>query len=210
MNLLISGVILLLTATVHCQDITTEALAMESTLAPKLRSHLDEHVDHPVDGEGDEDHSHPIQKPRLGASHEYAAPGSEARTEAVKCSQCNSAPDRDGKECESNPNKFSTDCTNDIPQGSKYTGCWKIDQHVDWSMDIDGHEMKKHHRIIRSCGYSGVPGKCYYKAGLGGRQNVCFCTGTDCNSAHSFGNTFLATIISTVLSALFVSYTFKF
>jgi hypothetical protein len=41
------------------------------------------------------------------------------------------------------------------------------------------------HRVIRSCGYdtSNYVGRCYQRAGFGGRQEVCSCEEDLCNSA---------------------------
>lgn len=47
------------------------------------------------------------------------------------------------------------------------------------------YAVEPDHRIIRSCGYdtSNYVGKCYQRAGFGGRQEVCTCENDLCNSA---------------------------
>lgn len=56
-------------------------------------------------------------------------------------------------------------------------------------------------RVIRLCGWdnSTYQGRCYQRAGFGGRQEVCACFGDNCNSGNSLNSLFSATILSAVI-----------
>uniref|UniRef100_A0A131XIZ8 Putative secreted protein n=1 Tax=Hyalomma excavatum TaxID=257692 RepID=A0A131XIZ8_9ACAR len=98
-------------------------------------------------------------------------------TSAIRCFVCNSAT---SAECENNPlPEMLTNCS-DQSKGSKYSACRKIDENVDF--EVNGLPAVK--RVVRQCAVEGEPDRpCYYKAGFGGRVNVCHCFEDGCNSA---------------------------
>jgi len=63
--------------------------------------------------------------------------------------------------------------------------------------------LKTEERVIRTCGWdaSKYVGECYYKAGYGGRQDVCTCNTDNCNASTSLGVT-LSLLVGMALSAL--------
>lgn len=60
--------------------------------------------------------------------------------------------------------------------------------------------MEPNTRVIRQCGWdnSTYSGRCYQRAGFGGRQEVCACFGDLCNDGNSIKLTFSATILSAI------------
>ncbi|KAK8780470.1 uncharacterized protein LOC144114574 [Amblyomma americanum] len=98
-------------------------------------------------------------------------------TTAIACYQCNSL---DNPECENNPLDSMVKNCSDQSKGSKFTACRKIDENVDF--EVNGLPAVK--RVVRQCAVEGEPDRpCYYKAGYGGRVNVCHCFEDRCNSA---------------------------
>lgn len=116
---------------------------------------------------------------------------------AITCFKCNSKSDPG---CDTSPVdlKYKTDCS-ELKDGSKYDRCRKISQWVDKEMD----GLKPDSRIVRDCGINqGVDERtCYYRAGFGGRQQVCSCTSEDCNAASKLGSTVFAIIASIAICA---------
>uniref|UniRef100_A0A1E1X1R5 Putative secreted protein n=1 Tax=Amblyomma aureolatum TaxID=187763 RepID=A0A1E1X1R5_9ACAR len=98
-------------------------------------------------------------------------------TTAIECYVCNSASQ---PECENSPVAgFLQNCS-DQSKGSKFSACRKIDENVDF--EVNGLPAVK--RVVRQCAVEGEPDRpCYYKAGYGGRVNVCHCFEDKCNSA---------------------------
>lgn len=98
-------------------------------------------------------------------------------TSAIECYVCSSATNPD---CENPPVTMNATKCSDLSKGSKYTACRKIDENVDF--EVNGLPAVK--RVIRQCAVEGEPDRpCYYKAGFGGRVNVCHCFEDKCNSA---------------------------
>nr|DAA34554.1 TPA_exp: hypothetical secreted protein 108 [Amblyomma variegatum] len=98
-------------------------------------------------------------------------------TTAIECYVCNSA---DHPECESSPAMEMLKNCSEQSKGSKYSACRKIDENVDF--EVNGLPAVK--RVVRQCAVEGEPDRpCYYKAGYGGRVNVCHCFEDKCNSA---------------------------
>uniref|UniRef100_A0A224Y8F5 Uncharacterized protein n=1 Tax=Rhipicephalus zambeziensis TaxID=60191 RepID=A0A224Y8F5_9ACAR len=98
-------------------------------------------------------------------------------TSAIRCYECNSITSSD---CDSNPQPEMLKNCSDQSKGSKYTACRKIDENVDF--EVNGLPAVK--RVVRMCAVEGEPDRpCYYKAGFGGRVNVCHCFEDACNSA---------------------------
>lgn len=98
-------------------------------------------------------------------------------TSAIECFVCNSANE---PACENEPAETMLKNCSDQAKGSKYTACRKIDQNVDF--EVNGLPPVK--RVVRQCAEDGEPDRaCYYKAGFGGRVNVCHCFEDKCNGA---------------------------
>lgn len=98
-------------------------------------------------------------------------------TTAIECFVCNSA---ENPQCESSPMPDMLKNCSEQSKGSKYSACRKIDENVDF--EVNGLPAVK--RVVRQCAVEGEPDRpCYYKAGYGGRVNVCHCFEDRCNSA---------------------------
>uniref|UniRef100_M4GYG8 Putative secreted salivary protein n=1 Tax=Antricola delacruzi TaxID=480319 RepID=M4GYG8_ANTDE len=98
-------------------------------------------------------------------------------TLAIECYVCNSLQDAD---CDASPNKEMLKNCSESRMGSMYSACRKIDVYVDFKV----HELPPLKRVIRQCAIDAEPDRpCYYKAGFGGRVNVCHCFDTKCNGA---------------------------
>ena len=118
----------------------------------------------------------------------------------IRCHVCNSNPRINGTACLEPSNATLQEC----PEGSN--GCWRIDQHVDYTQNQSDPLLTAHHYIIRQCARYGDPNKpCYLKAGFGGRQSVCFCQEDGCNSAHGLGSSLFGTVVSTGLAFLLIN-----
>lgn len=97
--------------------------------------------------------------------------------DAIECYVCNSMNE---PECDGTPPSAMLKNCSDARRGSRYTACRKIDQFVDFHV----HELPPQKRVIRQCAVEGEHERpCYYKAGFGGRVNVCHCFESKCNSA---------------------------
>ncbi|XP_064458771.1 UPAR/Ly6 domain-containing protein crok-like [Ornithodoros turicata] len=120
-------------------------------------------------------------------------------TLAIECYVCNSLKD---PECDGAPNKDMLKNCSEARMGSMYSACRKIDVYVDFKV----HELPPLKRVIRQCAMEAEPDRpCYYKAGFGGRVNVCHCFDPKCNSAqiHTISLGALATATVFVLFRLF-------
>lgn len=98
------------------------------------------------------------------------------------------------------------DCSQ-LPDGSKYTYCRKIEQ------DIPAHAGEKTHtRIIRQCGYYNVTAVLNeagcYKAGLinGGRQIICICSEDGCNGSSHLRQMSIANLFAVVTLVISLGY----
>jgi hypothetical protein len=62
--------------------------------------------------------------------------------------------------------------------------------------------------VIRSCGYdtSNYVGKCYQRAGFGGRQEVCSCESDLCNSAPGISSMSVLMTVAVAALARFFLY----
>uniref|UniRef100_A0A336MDL6 CSON014534 protein n=1 Tax=Culicoides sonorensis TaxID=179676 RepID=A0A336MDL6_CULSO len=99
------------------------------------------------------------------------------------------------------PDEFKKNCgTFKHPDGQyrEYSICRKIVQTIEFA--VNGLEPET--RVIRSCGWdnSTYQGRCYQRAGFGGRQEVCGCFDNYCNGANSHSLVFGVTILSVVLA----------
>ena len=72
---------------------------------------------------------------------------------AVNCYECNSANDSQ-RDCLSNPQKYITKCA-DKPNGSKYVGCRKIDQWVDYDGPTEGTNIVNNCLFVHS--FANIP-----------------------------------------------------
>jgi len=117
---------------------------------------------------------------------------------AISCYKCNSKTDAG---CDTTPpsSKYMMEC-GELKEGSKYDRCRKIDQWVDKEME----GMKPNQRVIRDCGWGQGDDErtCYYRAGFGGRQNVCTCQSDNCNGASNIASTAFAIISGVALCFL--------
>ncbi|GAB6018687.1 hypothetical protein CHUAL_000363 [Chamberlinius hualienensis] len=120
---------------------------------------------------------------------------------AIRCYQCNSITDAG---CDLLPvnNKYIKDCS-ELKDGSRYDRCRKIEQWVD--IEVEG--QKPIHRIARTCGMPQGDDErdCYYRAGFGGRQQVCSCQEPECNAATKLNsiNIFAISLFSTIALCLY-------
>lgn len=98
----------------------------------------------------------------------------------IECYDCNS---KDHPDCIDNPAPYLVNCS-ESHKGSKHTACRKMDINVDFP--VNGLPEQK--RVVRQCAIEGEPDRpCYYKAGFGGRVNVCHCFENGCNGAGLVG-----------------------
>lgn len=96
---------------------------------------------------------------------------------AIECYVCNS---KDTPECVDKPDASHLKNCSEMEKGSMYTACRKMDINVDFP--VNGLPEQK--RVVRQCAVVGEPDRpCYYKAGFGGRVNVCHCFDNKCNGA---------------------------
>lgn len=111
---------------------------------------------------------------------------------AISCYKCNS---KDNPGCDSSPvdPKYKQDCR-ELKEGTKYDRCRKVSQWVDKEME----GLKPNSRIIRDCGFNqgSDERECYYRAGFGGRQQVCSCQNENCNGASQLGSTMFGIVAS--------------
>nr|AAY66937.1 hypothetical protein [Ixodes scapularis] len=96
---------------------------------------------------------------------------------AIECYVCNS---KDTPEWVDKPDASHLKNCSEMEKGSMYTACRKMDINVDFP--VNGLPEQK--RVVRQCAVVGEPDRpCYYKAGFGGRVNVCHCFDNKCNGA---------------------------
>ena len=121
----------------------------------------------------------------------------------IRCSVCNSAPDKDGVECIENSKKFEKDCISPIPSRfGPYTGCRKIEQWIDNDVNASDPLLASNYRVIRKCAYfANSDGReCVHSGSMGARQVVCFCQLPGCNSGHSLTfNIFISSMSMTLI-----------
>lgn len=114
---------------------------------------------------------------------------------SISCYKCNSH--NDSSCMENPPDKFKVDCP-----GSNYILCRKIKQVIDF--DVNG--LKAETRIIRSCGSynKSHTNQCYHRSGFGGRQEVCACQESYCNSSNAL--TIPSMLVVTLFAILKLSH----
>ncbi|KAG8173444.1 hypothetical protein JTE90_025285 [Oedothorax gibbosus] len=117
----------------------------------------------------------------------------------IECYQCHSERDPD---CTADiPDvKYLTNCST-LKKGPQYSACRKIENNVDFV--VLGQQPTR--RIIRQCA-SDVDKErpCYYRAGFGGRANVCDCFESKCNYASTIINSILVTLMCAVSAIIFL------
>ncbi|GFS82255.1 uncharacterized protein NPIL_576631 [Nephila pilipes] len=116
----------------------------------------------------------------------------------IECYDCRSETDPD---CQTDtPDvKYLTNCST-LKEGPKYVACRKIENYVDFA--VLGQQPTK--RIIRQCAADvDYERPCYYRAGFGGRANVCDCFESKCNHASTIINSVL-TIMGAVALTIFL------
>ncbi|XP_063702363.1 uncharacterized protein LOC134832308 [Culicoides brevitarsis] len=120
---------------------------------------------------------------------------------AISCYKCTSYNDTRCKD-DKLPDEFKLPCGRyknpRDGQYKDYTLCRKIVQTIEFN--VNGLEPET--RVIRQCGWdnSTYSGRCYQRAGFGGRQEVCGCFEDNCNGANSVSLVFGVTILSAVLA----------
>lgn len=98
--------------------------------------------------------------------------------EAIECYDCRSEVNP-GCETAAPDIKYITNCSN-LKEGPKYQACRKIDEWVDFKV-LDQEPTR---RVVRQCASDVERDRpCYYRAGYGGRVNVCDCFDDKCNTA---------------------------
>lgn len=119
--------------------------------------------------------------------------------EAISCYHCDFEKEKENESCDSDKVKI-IDC-NSLPNGAKYKFCRKMEMWVDFKVN----DLEPIKRILRQCAIDEEPGKpCYYKAGLGGRVNVCHCDSDGCNEAHTL--TIMHSVLIVPLLAMMYKY----
>ena len=118
---------------------------------------------------------------------------------SLECFNCRSETDP-GCSAGVPDSKYLTNCSS-IRQGPKYIACRKIENYVDFEV----LEQKPTRRIIRQCAADVDRDRpCYYRAGFGGRANVCDCFDDKCNYASTFINSILTTAICVFAAFIFL------
>jgi len=86
-----------------------------------------------------------------------------------------------------------------LPPGKQFHLCRKITTIIDF--DVNGNKATE--RIKRTCGYenSTYDEVCYYRAGLGGRVNVCSCKEAECNQGTNLMPTTLGLCLALVVAS---------
>lgn len=132
----------------------------------------------------------------------------------IRCVVCTSDPEDEGEACIKRPLDFVKDC---IPPAKvpfhsvlglplNYTGCRKIEQWVDYDLNVSDPRLSNHHRILRHCAYYGMRKPCMHSANLGGKQYTCYCQGDACNPAAALMATFSPmAFVTMALAITFVS-----
>lgn len=125
------------------------------------------------------------------------------QAKALSCYQCNSYTDGRCLDNDNLPEDFKKPCGKyDDPKTrtkKEYTICRKFHQVIEFAVN----ELEPHTRVIRQCGWdnSTYQGRCYQRAGFGGRSTVCGCFDDYCNAGSSLQFHYVvgATILSAVL-----------
>lgn len=116
---------------------------------------------------------------------------------AIRCFECNSHNDT---RCSMPlpPDDLTVEC-GDHKHGVQYTFCRKITQIIEFSVN----NLPPDERVIRACGWddTSYKGRCYNRAGFGGRQEVCACYDDLCN-----GSSHLSVAFGLLGAALFAIY----
>lgn len=118
---------------------------------------------------------------------------------SIECFICHSETDP-GCTADAVDNKYLTNCST-VRQGPKFEACRKIENYVDFEV----LEQKPIKRVIRQCAADVDKDRpCYYRAGFGGRANVCDCFNDRCNYASTFINSILTTAICVFAAFIFL------
>jgi len=135
--------------------------------------------------------------------------------EPFKCFVCSS--DTPGKKCgigNDVDQSFLIDCKQDDKTfgggeaGVNYTFCRKIITWVDFDVNSQKGGIE---RVFRRCGYKEDEKRgpdapaCVYRGGLGGRQRVCTCSESGCNSAPSIPINSFITVLSIFVPMLIIT-----
>lgn len=116
----------------------------------------------------------------------------------LQCHVCNTINpgEEDCEMIEKVSTKYLTNCTAPHDQS-----CRTQDQWVEFAVLNQQHEK----RTIRQCASTEFdPDRaCYYRAGFGGKVNVCNCLGDGCNEAPRTVSTILLTVALILLVRLF-------
>ncbi|KAF8794020.1 uncharacterized protein LOC129958695 [Argiope bruennichi] len=118
---------------------------------------------------------------------------------SIECYNCRSETDPD---CtgEAPDQKYLTNCST-LKEGPKYIACRKIENYVDFA--VLGQQPTR--RIIRQCAADVDRDRpCYYRAGFGGRANVCDCFESKCNHASTVVNSIFITLLGAAALAIFL------
>lgn len=123
---------------------------------------------------------------------------------AIRCFECNSHNDTRCADAIP-PETLSKEC-GEHKHGNKFLFCRKITQIIEFAVN----NLPPDSRVIRGCGYdeSAYKGKCYSRAGFGGRQEVCSCYLDNCNSADAVKSTVFAAIVAGVAAFYTIVSTF--
>ncbi|XP_015917567.1 uncharacterized protein [Parasteatoda tepidariorum] len=118
---------------------------------------------------------------------------------SIECYNCRSDVDSNCAAEHPDP-KFLTNCSA-LKEGPKYQACRRIENFVDFT--VVGQEPTK--RVIRQCAADVDKERpCYYRAGFGGRSNVCDCFQNKCNYASTIINSVLVTAICAFAAFIFL------
>ncbi|GIY96349.1 protein quiver [Caerostris extrusa] len=117
----------------------------------------------------------------------------------IECYNCRSEVDPDCTD-ETPDVKYLTNCSA-LKEGPKFVACRKIENYVDFA--VLGQQPTK--RIIRQCAADvDYDRPCYYRAGFGGRANVCDCWESKCNHASTLVNSVLTILLGATALAIFL------
>ncbi|GFR19786.1 uncharacterized protein TNCT_1531 [Trichonephila clavata] len=118
---------------------------------------------------------------------------------SIECYDCRSETDPDCT-ADTPDVKYLTNCST-LKEGPKYIACRKIENYVDFA--VLGQQPTK--RIIRQCAADvDYDRPCYYRAGFGGRANVCDCFESKCNHASTIVNSVLTTLMGAIALIIFL------
>ncbi|KFM69462.1 hypothetical protein X975_03325, partial [Stegodyphus mimosarum] len=109
---------------------------------------------------------------------------------SIECYTCQSETDSECAAGTPDP-KYLTNCSS-LKGGPQFIACRKIENYVDFQV-LDQKPTK---RIIRQCAKDvDTDRPCYYRAGFGGRANVCDCFESKCNYASTLINSVITTAV---------------